>query len=103
MGKRKYTEAQEDFIRNNYRELGDGELGDKIGRSATAVSKKLTALGLKRTAKQRRKIMKRLAGHTWFSDDNKPTQEVIKKRTKTRLDSGYKHHYKTKKKIGKGV
>ncbi|MAM27451.1 MAG: hypothetical protein CMC13_00355 [Flavobacteriaceae bacterium] len=100
---RRYTEAEEQFIYNNYRKLGDAELGEQIDRTATAISKKLTALGLKRTKKQRNDIMKRLAGHTRFSNTNKPTVKMVQQRTQTRLENGYEHNGWTKRKIGKAI
>lgn len=46
-----WTESDYDFLRKNYQELTYGELGEKIGKTKSAVQNKLKVLGLKKPEK----------------------------------------------------
>lgn len=48
MAARKWTEAENKFVRNNYRTLGNKELAEKFGVTPKAIEGKLRRLNLKR-------------------------------------------------------
>jgi TolA-binding protein len=54
MPTKKWTEEEEEFLRNNYMDLSNAELAEKYGITKNAVQKKLARMGLKRSKAQKK-------------------------------------------------
>jgi TolA-binding protein len=88
MPSKKWTEEEEEFLKNDYMEMSNAELAEKFGVTKNAVQKKLARLGLKRS-KPVKSVEPDEASDTDVSEEKEP--EVIS--TESHLSLGNKLFY----------
>lgn len=67
-----FSTSEDAVIRDNYIIKSWKEVGEMLGRTSNSVRKRAELMGLKRTKKQLRAIMRRTAGHTRFMPGQQP-------------------------------